>query len=178
MRRRVSPDEFRKIGYHIVDLIADYRATVADRPVMAQTAPGDVKAQLPACPPDKPEPFERILADLDRIILPGLTNWQHPLFFGYFPCNGSLASVLGDYVSTGLGVLGLAWQSSPALTELEEVTVGWLRQMVGLSDAWHGVIADTASTSTLIALLCARERTTNYGASRGGLQSEQAPLAV
>lgn len=178
MGRRVSPDEFRTIGYQIVDLIADYRATVGERPVMAQTAPGDVKAQLPACPPDKPESFERILSDLDRIILPGLTNWQHPQFFGYFPCNGSLASVLGDYVSTGLGVLGLAWQSSPALTELEEVTVGWLRQMVGLSDAWHGVIADTASTSTLIALLCARERTTNYGASRGGLQSEKAPLVV
>jgi aromatic-L-amino-acid decarboxylase len=174
----VSPDEFRRIGHQIVDLIADYRANVATRPVMAQTAPGDVKTQLPANPPDKPESFEQILSDLDRIILPGLTNWQHPQFFGYFPCNGTLASVLGDYVSTGLGVLGLAWQSSPALTELEEVTVGWLRQMVGLSDAWHGVIADTASTSTLIALLCARERTTNYAASRGGLQSEETPLVV
>ena len=174
----MTPDEFRKIGHQIVDLIADYRATVAERPVMAQTAPGEIKAQLPASPPDKPESFERILDDLDRIILPGLTNWQHPQFFGYFPCNGALSSVLGDYVSTGLGVLGLAWQSSPALTELEEVTVGWLRQMTGLSEVWHGVIADTASTSTLIALLSARERTTNYGASRGGLQSEGAPLVL
>src|SRR5919109_4116950 len=178
MRRRVSPDEFRKIGYHIVDLIADYRATVADRPVMAQTAPGDVKAQLPACPPDKPEPFERILADLDRIILPGLTNWQHPLFFGYFPCNGSLASVLGDYVSTGLGVLGLAWQSSPALTELEEVATDWLRQMFGLSDGWSGVIQDTASTSTLVALLTARERASDYSMHGGGLKEVDRPLVV
>ena len=174
----MSPDEFRAIGHQIVDLIADYRATVAARPVMAQSSPGDVKAQLPASPPDKPESFERILSDLDRIILPGLTNWQHPQFFGYFPSNGTLASVLGDYVSTGLGVLGLAWQSSPALTELEEVTVDWLRQMVGLSEAWNGVIADTASTSTLIALLSARERTTSYGASRGGLQAEETPLVV
>ena len=106
------------------------------------------------------------------MILPGLTHWQHPQFFGYFPCNGTLASVLGDYVSTGLGVLGLAWQSSPALTELEEVVTDWLRQMVGLSDGWQGVIQDTASTSTLIALLCARERTTGYSLSRGGLQAE------
>jgi aromatic-L-amino-acid decarboxylase len=174
----VTPDEFRKVGYQIVDFIADYRATVSERPVMAQTAPGEVKAQLPAHPPDTPESFERILSDLDRIVLPGLTNWQHPQFFGYFPSNGTLASVLGDYISTGLGVLGLAWQASPALTEVEEVVVGWLRQMVGLTDAWHGVIADTASTSTLIALLCARERTTNHSASRGGLQSEDAPLVV
>ncbi len=91
--------------------------------------------------------------------MPGLSHWQHPQFFGYFPCNGTLASVLGDYVSTGLGVLGLAWQSSPALTELEEVVTDWMREMLGLSDAWSGVIQDTASTSTLIALICARERT-------------------
>jgi aromatic-L-amino-acid decarboxylase len=174
----VTPDEFRKAGYRIVDFIADYRASVADRAVMARTAPGEVKAQLPACPPDAPEPFDEILKDLDRIIMPGLTNWQHPQFFGYFPSNGALASVLGDYVSTGLGVLGLAWQASPALTEVEEVTVGWLRQMVGLSDAWHGVIQDTASTSTLLALLCARERITGYSASRRGLQAEDAPLVV
>ena len=104
------------------------------------------------------------------MVVPGLSHWQHPRFFGYFPCNGLLASVLGDYVSTGLGVLGLAWQSSPALTEVEEVVTDWLRQMIGLPDAWSGVIADTASTSTLIALICAREKTTHYGLARGGLQ--------
>jgi aromatic-L-amino-acid decarboxylase len=174
----VTPDEFRKAGHEIVDFIADYRARVVERPVMAQTAPGDVKARLPAAPPDGPEAFDAILKDVDDIILPGLSHWQHPRFFGYFPCNGTLASVLGDYVSTGLGVLGLAWQSSPALTELEEVVVGWLRQMVGLSDRWEGVIADTASTSTLIALLCARERTTGFAASRHGLQAEATPLVV
>ena len=110
--------------------------------------------------------------------MPGLSHWQHPRFFGYFPSNASLASVLGDYVSTGLGTLGLAWQSSPALTELEEVVTDWMRRMVGLSDGWSGVIQDTASTSTLIALLCARERTTAYGLARGGLQAEPKPLVV
>jgi aromatic-L-amino-acid decarboxylase len=174
----VTPDEFRRVGHEIVDRIADYRARVVDRPVMATTGPGEIKAQLPGSPPDDPESFDAILRDLDAIILPGLTHWQHPRFFGYFPCNGTLASVLGDYVSTGLGVLGLAWQSSPALTELEEVVVGWLRQMVGLSEAWNGVIQDTASTSTLIALVCARERSTTYSANRGGLQAADQPLVV
>ena len=134
-------------------------------------------SQLPATPPERPESFDAILADLDRIILPGLSLWQHPRFFGYFPANASLASVLGDFVSTGLGVLGLAWQSSPALTELEEVATGWLRQMVGLSAAWSGVIQDTASASTLVALL-ARERRTGYSLARGGLQAESQPLTV
>lgn len=174
----MTPEQFRKAGYQIIDFIADYRARVADRPVMATTSPGDVKAQLPAAPPADPEAFDAILQDLDRLIMPGLTHWQHPEFFGYFPCNGTLASVLGDYVSTGLGVLGLAWQSSPALTELEEVVTDWVRQMVGLPEGWHGVIQDTASTSTLIALLCARERTTAYSLSEGGLQSQPHPLTV
>jgi aromatic-L-amino-acid/L-tryptophan decarboxylase len=174
----VTPDEFRRVGYRIVDLIANYRAGVGDRPVMAQTGPGAVKAKLPPHPPSHGESFDAILRDLDEIILPGLTHWQHPRFFGYFPCNGTLASVLGDYVSTGLGVLGLAWQSSPALTELEEVVTDWLRQMVGLSSQWSGVIQDTASTSALVALICARERTTQHSASRGGLQGEAQPLIV
>jgi aromatic-L-amino-acid decarboxylase len=174
----MTPEAFRAAGHQIVDWIADYRANVAARPVMARTEPGDVKRQLPAQPPDQPEPFDAIVRDLDQIIVPGLSHWQHPQFFGYFPCNGTLASVLGDYVSTGLGVLGLAWQSSPALTELEEVVTGWMRGMLGLSGAWSGVIQDTASTSTMIALICARERATNYGASRGGLQAEPRPLIV
>ena len=174
----MTPEEFRAAGHQIVDWIADYRANVESRPVMARTEPGDVKKQLPAQPPDHPEPFAAIVGDLDRIIVPGLSHWQHPQFYGYFPCNGTLASVLGDYVSTGLGVLGLAWQSSPALTELEEVVTDWMRAMLGLSDAWSGVIQDTASTSTLIALLCARERTTGFCSNRGGLQAEPQPLVV
>jgi len=116
--------------------------------------------------------------DLDRIILPGLSHWQHPGFYGYFPSNSELASVLGDFLSTGLGVLGLSWQSSPALTEVEEVVTDWVRQMVGLADAWSGVIQDTASTSTLVALLCARERASNFSLAAGGLQAQPRPLVV
>jgi aromatic-L-amino-acid decarboxylase len=174
----MTPEEFRKYGHAIVDFIADHRATVADRPVMAATAPGAIKSQLPPSPPQAPESFDAVLRDIESIVIPGLTEWQHPRFFGYFPSNHSLASVLGDYVSTGLGVLGLAWQASPALSEVEEVATDWLRQMVGLSDGWQGVIQDTASTSTLIALICARERATGYGLTQGGLQAAPRPLTV
>jgi aromatic-L-amino-acid decarboxylase len=174
----MTPEEFRAAGHRIVDWIADYRARVGELPVMAQVAPGDVRRQLPVDPPTEPESFDAILSDLDRIVMPGLSHWQHPRFFGYFPSNGLLSSVLGDYVSTGLGVLGLAWQSSPALTEVEEVATDWLRRMLGLSDAWSGVIQDTASTSVLIALICARERSTDYSLVRGGLQALPQRLVV
>jgi aromatic-L-amino-acid decarboxylase len=174
----MTPDEFRTVGHRLIDWIADYRSRVSEFPVMARTAPGDVKARLAAAPPDGPEDFAAIFRDLEDIILPGLSHWQHPRFFGYFPSNGALSSVLGDFLSTGLGVLGLSWQSSPALTELEEVVTDWVRQLVGLSAAWSGVIQDTASTSTLVALVCARERATDYGLARGGLQAEPRPLVV
>jgi len=174
----VNPEEFRRFGHQVVDWIADYRARAGQHPVMSRVEPGSVRAQLPATPPDQPEGFEAILRDLDRVVLPGLSHWQHPRFFGYFPSNGELSSVLGDYLSTGLGVIGLSWQSSPALTEIEEVTTDWVRQMVGLSDVWSGVIQDTASTSTLVALLCARERASAYSLARGGLQGESQPLVV
>jgi aromatic-L-amino-acid decarboxylase len=158
----MTPDEFRKAGHRLIDWIADYRANIADFNVMARTEPGEIRAQLPSSAPDAPESFDAILGDLEKIILPGLSHWQSPNFFGYFPSNGLLSSVLGDYASTGLGVLGLSWQSSPALTELEEVATDWMRQMVGLSPAWSGVIQDTASTCTLIALICAREKTKTH----------------
>jgi aromatic-L-amino-acid/L-tryptophan decarboxylase len=174
----MTPEEFRAAGHRLIDWIADYRAGTEGFPVMARTQPGDVKRQVSSSPPECAEPFEAIVADLDRIVVPGLSHWQHPRFFGYFPCNGLLASVLGDYVSTGLGVLGLSWQSSPALTEIEEVVTDWMRAMLGLSTGWSGVIQDTASTSTLVALMCARERATDYGLSRGGLQAEPQPLSV
>ena len=135
----MTPEEFRRLGHQMIDRIADYRANVAQYPVMARTAPGGIKAALPAEPPQSPEAFDAILADVDRIVMPGLSHWQHPAFFGYFPSNGELSSVLGDYLSTGLGVLGLSWQSSPALTEIEEVTTDWMRRMTGLSDEWSGV---------------------------------------
>ena len=174
----MTPEEFRKAGHQLIDWIADYRARVAEFPVMSRSAPGEIKAQLPATPPVEPEPFDAILHDLDSIIVPGLSHWASPRFFGYFPCNGTLASVLGDFASTGLGVLGLSWQSSPALTEVEEVVTDWMRQACGLSQNWSGVIHDTASTCTLIALMCARERTSDYSLSRGGLQSQPQPLIV
>jgi aromatic-L-amino-acid decarboxylase len=174
----MTPDDFRRHGHALIDWLADLRASLPERPVQPPTRPGQVRAQLPASPPEAPEPFEAVLADLDRVVAPNLTWWQHPRFFGFFPSNALLAGVLGDLASTGLGVLGLSWQASPALTEVEEVVVDWFRQMAGLSDRWKGAIQDTASTATLVALLCARERTTGYGLARGGLQAEAAPLIV
>ena len=174
----MNPEDFRRAGHQLIDWIADYRARVDSFPVRSALEPGAIRAQLPPAPPTQPEPFEGMFSDLEEFILPGLSHWQSPNFFGYFPSNGELASVLGDYLSTGLGVLGLSWQSSPALTELEEVVTDWMRQMVGLSGAWSGVIQDTASTSTLVALICARERTSNYSLSRGGLHGEEKPLVV
>nr|WP_277818200.1 DOPA decarboxylase [Pseudomonas putida] len=162
----------------MIDLIADYRQTVGERPVMAQVEPGYLKAALPAGAPLQGEPFQAILDDVNTLVMPGLSHWQHPDFYGYFPSNGTLSSVLGDFLSTGLGVLGLSWQSSPALSELEETTLDWVRQLLGLSGQWSGVIQDTASTSTLVALICARERATDYALVRGGLQAEAKPLIV
>ena len=156
----MTPEEFRRYGHAVVDWVADYRAGIESRPVARPVAPGDVARQLPPSAPADPESFDAILRDLDAIIVPGLTHWPHPRFHGYFPANAELSSVLGDYLSSGLGVLGLSWQAAPALTELEDVTTGWVRQMVGLSDVWQGVIEDTASTSTLVALISARERCT------------------
>ena len=174
----MSPEEFRHWGHRVVDWIADYRARAAELPVQTAVAPGDLLAQLPLAPPEHAEGFEAVLRDLDTLLLPALSHWQHPRFFAYFPSNGDLASVLGDFLSTGLGVLGLAWQSAPALTELEQRTTEWLAQMLGLSAAWRGVIQDTASTCTLLALICARERTTAHGAAATGMQHGAAPLVV
>jgi aromatic-L-amino-acid decarboxylase len=174
----MTTEEFRRFGHRLVDWIADYRATVGRHPVMSRAQPGSIRTQLPASPPEQPEPFDAVFRDLDAVLVPGLSHWQHPRFFGYFPSNAELSSVLGDFLSTGLGVLGLSWQSSPALTELEEVVSDWLRQMIGLSDAWSGVIQDTASASSLVALICARERASGYSLARSGLQGEAVPLVV
>lgn len=174
----MTPEQFRQYGHQLIDLIADYRQSVAERPVMAQVEPGYLKAALPQAAPRQGEPFEAVLEDVQRLLMPGLSHWQHPQFYGYFPSNGTLSSVLGDFLSTGLGVLGLSWQSSPALSELEETTLDWLRQALGLSGQWSGVIQDTASTSTLVALICARERTSGYALTAGGLQAQAKPLIV
>ncbi|NTV64860.1 MAG: aminotransferase class V-fold PLP-dependent enzyme [Oscillochloris sp.] len=174
----MTPDEFRQRGYAIIDYIADYRAGLADQPVWSRLQPGELRAGLPASPPAEAEPFEALMADVEHLIAPGLSHVQHPRFFGYFPANAHLASVLGDMLSSGLGQLGLNWASSPALTELEELMADWMRQMLGLSASWRGVIQDTASSSTLVALLCARERASDHSQARGGLQAEPAPLVV
>lgn len=176
----MTPEEFRQHGHALIDWIADYRERLAagEFPVVRQREPGALLAALPATPPVEPEAFAAIAGDLDRLILPACSHFQSPDFFGYFPSNGLLASVLGDLASTGLGQLGLNWQASPALTELEQRVCDWLRQMTGLESAWQGVIHDTASTATLVALISARERATGYAAARGGLQSVAGKLVV
>jgi len=162
----------------MVEWIAAYRERMPDLPVMSPLAPGDVKRLLPATPPQKPEGLDGVTGDLDRIVLPGITHWNHPGFFAYFPSNSDLASVLADMACAGLGAQGMSWQTSPAATEVEEVVMEWLRQMLGLGTEFTGVIQDTASTATFCALLCAREWTCAFGQSRGGLQAEEAPLVV
>ena len=117
----MTPDQFRRIGHELIDWLADYRSNVAEFPVMAQTAPGDIRARLPKHPPEEGEELDGLVNDLETLVLPGLSHWQSPRFFGYFPANAELSSVLGDLLSSGLGQLGLSWQSSPALTEFEEV---------------------------------------------------------
>ena len=174
----MTPEEFRRIGHRVIDWIADYRTTLSQRPVLSRNVPGEVRSRLPATPPEAGESLDALLRDMDETILPGLTHWQHPAFHAYFPANATLASTIGDFLSTGLGVIGLNWQASPALTELELLMADWMRQMTGLSPRWSGAIHDTASTATLVALLCARERTTSFSMQRGGLQGEPHPLIV
>jgi len=170
--------EFRRLGHDLIEWIAAYREGIERYPVMSPAQPGDISRQLPRTPPLKPEGLEAILGDLDRIVMPGITHWNHPGFFAYFPSNSSLSSVLADLVCAGLGSQGMSWQTSPAATEVEDVVMDWLRQMLGLSEAFTGVIQDTASTATFCALLCARERTSAFSQNRGGLQAEAVPLMV
>jgi aromatic-L-amino-acid/L-tryptophan decarboxylase len=174
----MDPSEFRRLGHELVDWIAEYREHVAQLPVMSRVQPGEVAAKLPQEPPARSSGLGGITADLDEIVLPGITHWNHPGFFAYFPSNADLSTVLADLVSSGLGVQGMSWQTSPAATEVEEVVMDWLRQMVALPDAFTGVIHDTASTATFTALLCARERTSGFSQNRGGLQAEDTPLVV
>jgi aromatic-L-amino-acid decarboxylase len=160
----MTPEEFRAHGHAAVDWIADYWTRVQDQPVLARTAPGDVLAALPAHPPEKGEPFDAVLADLDRIVLPGITHWQHPSFFGYFPANASGPAVLGDLLSSGLGVQGMLWSSSPACTEVETRVMDWLAELLDLPERFRststggGVIQDSASSAALVATLAALHR--------------------
>ena len=174
----MTPEEFRRAGHELIDWISDYRRKIDQLPVRAQVEPGDIRNKLPASPPDLPESFRAVLEDLESIVVPGITQVQHPMHYGWFPSNASLASVLGDIASSGLGTLGISWESCPSLTEVEEVVCDWLRQLTGLSPSWEGSIQDTASTACLTALLAARERTSDYSESRGGLQSMDKALVV
>ena len=172
--RHLSADEFRRAGYAVIDWLADYHERVADLPVMSRVAPGDIRAALPPAPPVAGESFAAILADVERLIVPGLMHWQSPNFFGYFPANTSPPSILGDLVSAGLGVQGMLWQTSPACTELETHVLDWLADMLGLPARFKshgrggGVIQDSASSATLCALLAARERASGYHAREQG----------
>jgi aromatic-L-amino-acid/L-tryptophan decarboxylase len=168
--------QFRQLGHALIDWIADYRETLESRSVMSTVRPGDIKARLPREPPEHGGGAGELIARLEADVLPGITHWNHPGFFAYFPSNTSYASVLGDLVAAGLGVQGMSWQTSPAATELEEVVMDWLRQMIGLSAAWTGVIQDTASTATLGALICARDRLTGF--SPDGLQRSDRALTI
>ena len=174
----MTPEEFRDAGHQMIDWIADYRANIDQMPVRAQVRPGEIKNKLPTSPPEAPETIDRLLQDLDQIVLPGITQVQHPMHFGWFPSNASLASVLGDIASSGLGTIGISWESCPALTEIEQVVCDWMRQLTGLSEQWEGTIHDTASTACLTALLLAREQASGYSQNAGGLQSMPKPLVV
>ena len=174
----MDSDTFRKLGHQLVDWVADYRDRLESLPVMSRVKPGEIRARFPAEPPASGGRLPEAIAALDQLVLPGITHWNHPSFFAYFPSNTSFASVLADLVCAGLGAQGMSWQTSPAATEVEEVVMDWLRQMLGLDSGFTGVIQDSASVSTLCALLCARERTGAFGQNRGGLQAEAAPMVV
>jgi len=174
----MDAQEFRRLGYQLVDWIADYREGLERLPVMSQVKPGEIRAAFPDHPPLHGGRVAQALAALERDVMPGITHWNHPSFFAYFPSNTSYSSILGDLAASGIGAQGMSWQTSPAATEVEEVVMDWLRQMVGLSTAFTGVIHDTASTATFTALLCAREKVSDYAQDTEGLQSGEAPLVV
>jgi len=175
----MDPEAFRREAHRIADWIADYFASPERFPVLAQVRPGQVRESLPASAPDRGEPFDAIFADFERVILPGITHWNHPGFFAYFAISGSAPGVLAEFLSAALNVQAMLWRTSPAATELEEVALGWLRQLLGLPDTFEGVIYDTASISTLHALAAAREEAVDGVRTRGlAGRSDIGPLRV
>jgi aromatic-L-amino-acid/L-tryptophan decarboxylase len=174
----MSPEQFRKQGHAVVDWIADYYEAIESFPVLSQVKPGEVRASLPKEAPAQPEPFEKILADVGRLILPGITHWQSPKFFAYFPCNASGPAILGDLLSSGFGVQGMLWATSPACTELETHVLDWLVTALGLPERFRssntggGVLQDTASSSALCAMLAGRERATRFACNRIGAKQK------
>ncbi len=172
----MSPEEFRRRGHAVVDWIADYHSRIESFPVLSRVRPGEIRSQLPANAPEQGEAFEQILADMERVVLPGITHWQSPNFYAYFPANASGPATLGDFLSAGLGVQGMLWSTSPACTELETHVLDWLVAALGLPQrflsmaAGGGVIQDTASSAALCAIRAARERA---GREQGARSREQ-----
>jgi aromatic-L-amino-acid/L-tryptophan decarboxylase len=170
----MTAEEFRRHGHATIDWIADYHARIESFPVLSRVEPGQLRAALPANPPQKGGDFDAILGDIEKLILPGITHWQSPNFFAYFCTGGSAPSVLGDLLSSGLGIQGMLWATSPACTELETHVLDWLANMLGLPQKFlststgGGVIQDTASSASLCALLAARERATNFVSNQRG----------
>src|SRR5215813_7814435 len=170
----MSADDFRRHGHEVIDWIADYMSRLESFPVLSRAEPGQVRASLPPHAPESAEPFANMLTDMDRVILPGITHWQSPNFYAYFPCNASGPAILGDLLSSGLGVQGMLWATSPACTELETHVLDWLVEILALPEKFcststgGGVIQDTASSASLCALLAGRERATSYGSNKRG----------
>ena len=170
----MTPEEFRRRGKEAVDWIADYYEKIESLSVVSRAKPGEIRAALPASAPETGESFDMMMRDVEKLILPGITHWQSPNFFAYFPSNNSFPSILGDLLSSGLGVQGMLWATSPACTELETHVLDWLVEMLGLPAKFlsrstgGGVLQDTASSSSLCALLAARERATNYASNERG----------
>ncbi|MEO9137509.1 MAG: aminotransferase class V-fold PLP-dependent enzyme [Jatrophihabitans sp.] len=173
----MTPEEFRTHGHAVIDWIADYQQRLETFPVLSQVQPGDVRAGLPADPPEHGEPFEAVLADLDTKIVPGITHWQHPSFFAYFPANASGPAVLGDLLASGLGVQGMLWATSPAATELETHVLDWLATLLDLPARFRsdgpggGVIQHSASDAALVALLAALHQASSGATERGGVEA-------
>ena len=174
----MTPEEFRLAGHQLIDWIADYREKIPEQSVKASVTPGEVRSGFSSTPPSTTIEFQQLLEQIEQDIIPGIMQVQHPMHFGWFPSNASLSSVLGDIASSGLGTLGISWESCPALTEVEEVVCDWMRQLAGLSDQWQGTITDTASTTCTTVMLAAREKASNYSQNRSGLQGERSPLVV
>jgi aromatic-L-amino-acid/L-tryptophan decarboxylase len=174
----MDADTFRRHGHELVDWVADYLKQVGDLPITPDLRPGEIRRRLPAGPPEKGEPFEAMFRDFKELILPGMTHWNHPGWFAYFPGNNSPPSILAELLTAGMGAQCMSWATSPAATELEQVTMEWLRQMLGLPAEFVGSIQDTASTATLVALLSAREQATSGASGAAGLTAAEAPLTV
>ena len=165
----IDTDEFRAAAHRAVDWIGDYLDTIRERPVLSRVKPGEVRASLPEVPPAEGERLEVIFEDFERLVLPGITHWNHPRFFAYFGITGSTPGILAELLCAGLNVNGMLWRTSPSVTEVEEVACDWLRQALGLAPGFSGVINDTASSSTLYALAAAREALPDSEIRRRGM---------